>query len=153
MGISEMKYDQMRDQALGEPAGQAVFSILEGREAARCWDAYKGLTAAEYRYHRIVLGQSPFAKTAKIEFMPERLEASADDPPEDTRSEEERQRDAVNARQRWKGLEMQLSAPHRVAIHEAFLGTSEPMKDGNPTRSGIVLVSALQILANIVDKH
>ncbi len=153
MGLDEMQYDQMRHQAMGEPAGQAIFSLLPAGRAQKCWDVYKALTGAEYRYHRVVLGQSLFPKTAKVEFMPERLEAFAEDPPEDARTEDEKHRDIVNARQRWKGYEMHLSAKGRKAIYDAFRGLVAPMKDGKPTECGIVLVSALQFLVNVVDKR
>lgn len=153
MGKDQMQYDQMRHQALGEPAGQALFLSLPEEEAKKCWDVYKDLTAAEFRYHKIVLGKSCFCKTAKIEFTPERLEAFAEDPAPDLRGEEERHRDAVNARQRWKGLEMQLPTHQRQMISDVFLCQADAMKDGAVTASGRVLVLALQNLAKIVDKR
>lgn len=153
MGKDPMQYDQMRHQALGEPAGQAIFSVLPEDQAKKCWDVYKDLTAAEFRYHKIVLGRSCFCKTAKIEFTPERLQASADDPAPDMRDENERHRDAVNARQRWKGIAMHLPANQRRTISEVFLGQKEPMRDGMVTASGRVLVLALQNVVDAVDNY
>lgn len=151
MGKDVRDAEEMRHQALGEPAGRAIFSVLEGRDAARLWDVYAGLTAAEARYAKIVLGVPINAKVAKIEFLPERMETNADDAL-DLRSDDEKHRDAVNSWMRWRGYVQHLDSRRQAAIWDVVRGRTEPMKDGKVTASGGVLVLALRDLAEVVDK-
>lgn len=152
MGKDITAYDSMRHQALGEPAGQAIFTILSDQEAADIWRVYADFTNAETRYHKVVLGKSMHAKTAKIEFLPERLETSADDEGPDLRDDDERIRSATNAWMKWQGYFGHLKAVDRSAILSVARGRAHPMKDGQITASGRVLVLALQNLVKAVDK-
>lgn len=140
MGTKDL--NAMRSQALGEPAGRAIYLRYEGSEAAELWDVYAGLTAAEARYAKIVLGVPIQAKVAKIEYLPERLETGADDDP-DLRTEDERHRDAVNSWIRWRGLIQQLSAGEQTAIWAVVRGRAEPVHEGSLTRSGGRFLEAL----------
>ncbi|WP_424967323.1 hypothetical protein [Dinoroseobacter sp. S375] len=109
--------DAMRHPAYGEPAGQALMASCKGDEAETLWGTYKALTAAQDNYHRRILGKGLHPKTAKLEMMPDVVEARPDDQP-DLRSEDERDRDTVNAWMRWQGHLGCLAAHHRLSIHE-----------------------------------
>jgi hypothetical protein len=142
--------DEMRAQSYGDEAGRAISLYRKGEARQRLLDAYRGLTAAEERYHRIVLGKSIHAKTAKIEMEPERLETSADDAPPDLRSEDDRHRDAVNTWMRWKGYTQCLCAAHRNALWNASRGLVTLHKGDVLTPHGRAFVLALEALADEV---
>ncbi|WP_372570377.1 hypothetical protein [Ruegeria jejuensis] len=141
---------QMQAQALGEPAGRAIYLSHKPDDAAKLWSVYAGLTASEARYHRIVLGKSMAAKTAKIEFLPDRFEARADDQP-DLRSEDERHRDATNAWDSWLNMLNLLSLGDRAVIESVSRGWVEPVKDGEVTIRGRQFVVAIEKLQAVVD--
>lgn len=142
---------EMRKQSYGEAAGRAITLARWGGQAERLLSAYRGLTAAEERYHRVVLGQSIHAKTAKLEMMPDRLETSADDAPPDLRSEEDRHRAAVNEWMRWKGYTQTLCAAHRSAIWNASRGLVELHRGDALTPHGRAFIQAIEALADVVD--
>jgi len=146
----------MNIAALSEAAGMAIHAVhgdrkdKDGKPVAKTlWDAYRGLTAAEERYHKIVLGQRIHAKTAKIEMMPERFEARDDDNP-DLRSEDEKHRDAVNNWMRWRGYVMHLPSYQQVRIFDVVYGRYDPMDGGKVTSNGRKFVEAVEALADVV---
>ncbi|AHD02940.1 hypothetical protein [Leisingera methylohalidivorans] len=151
MGADPNDLPAMRAQALGEAAGQAIYMRHSGAEAAKLWDIYAGLTAAEARYAKIVLGVPIHARVAKVEFLPERLETCADDDL-DLRSEEEKHRDAVNAWMRWRGYVQNLSAHHQSAIFAVVRGRKDPVREAALTPAGKRFLDALKLLAEVVDK-
>lgn len=143
--------------ALSEGAGRAIIATREGDEQKkkesieRLWNVYKGLTAAEARYMRLVLGKQVHAKTAKIEMMPERFETRADDKP-DLRSEEERHRDAVNTWMRWRGMVEHLPVAMRVAIFNTVYDRVTVYDAGEVTGHGRKFVKAMELLADVVEE-
>lgn len=143
--------DAMRTQALGEPAGQAIYAAHSGDKAKRLWDAYAGYTAAEAVYAKTYLGMRLHAKTAKVEYMIETFEARADDRPDD-RTEEERARDATNNWMRWRGHIMHLSRPMQKAIMDAAYGQGDLLRDTKLTAKGRRFVEAVEALADVVER-
>ena len=150
MGHDPDKWQMMQFQALGEPAGQALFAAHTVEDAVGLWSVYAGLTNAEARYHRVVLGKSMAAKVAKVEFVPETFEASPDDEP-DLRDEDERHRDAVNVWDRWLTWFNQLSLGERSIIQSVSRGWAVPMIDGKLTEKGKLFVKAVERLSDVVD--
>jgi len=144
--------EEMARQAYGEAAGRAIRSFCDPDSAARLWRVYTGLTQANDRYHRMVLGVSMHPKVAKIETEPERFGTRADDQV-DLRSEDERHRDAVNAWTRWHGYLMHLSAHEQTAIWDVVKGRIEPMTPEGITPRGIRFVEALQKVSEVVDQQ
>lgn len=142
----------MDRQSHGEAAGRAISLSHGGDKGERLQQAYRGLTAAEQRYNRIVLGQSIHAKCAKVEMMPERLTTSAEDAPPDLRSDDEKHRAAVNEWMRWKGYTQSLSAAHRTALFNASRGLVELHVGPELTRHGRAFVAAVEALADMVDR-
>jgi len=142
--------DAMRSQALGEAAGRAIYLFADKDAAQRLWTVYAGLTAAEERYARTILGKSLHAKCAKIEIAPERFEARPDDQP-DLRSEDERNRDTINAWARWRGYLGCLPSVMQSDFWAVARGRVEPIQDGAITSSGHRFLGALTKLTEYVD--
>jgi len=151
MGVEPKDMTDMRKEALGEPAGRAIYLMHSGDHAHRLWETYKGFTAAENQYARRYLGLSLHAKTAKIEMMPETFEARADDQP-DLRSDEERDRHTVNRWMQWRGYIMRLPARQQTAIFDVAYGRAEPIDAGQLTPQGRRFVEAMGELAKVIEK-
>ena len=142
---------EMRSPALGEEAGRAIHSALQGKAAKEAWRAYEGLTASMWAYSKTVLGVYPFPKSMKFETLPERFETRPDDRP-DLRDEEQRQRDTVNSWMRWNGWIDQLAVQDRSAIWDHVRrGVVLHTYDGLTVR-GTRFCEAMDKLAQVVDR-
>lgn len=150
MGHSTDKWQLMQFQALGEPAGRAIFAMHTVEDAVGLWSVYAGLTNAEARYHRVCLGKSMAAKVAKVEFLPERFEADPDDEP-DLRDDDEKHRAASNNWDRWQAWFNSLSLGDRAIIQSVSRGWCDPMIDGEVTDKGKDFVLAIERLSEVVD--
>lgn len=150
MGHDPDKWQMMQFQALGEPAGRALFAAHTVEDAVGLWSVYAGLTNAERRYHSVCLGKSMSAKVAKVEFLPEVFEVDPDEQP-DLRDEDERHRDAVNAWDKWHGWFKQLNLGQRSIIQSVSRGWADPMIDGKLTEKGKEFVKAVEVLSEVVD--
>ena len=143
--------DAMRNPALSEPAGMAIYALHGGDTAKALWDTYTAFTAAEMNYHRRCLSASVHAKTAKIEMMPERLETRADDVP-DFRSDDEKARDAERSWMRWRGYIGHLGAIEAAPIFDVWRGRVQAMEAGQITLAGRAFVEAMVKLQKVVAK-
>jgi hypothetical protein len=152
MGKPEQKKSKMKAEALAFAAGRAIYSIHEGKPAARLWDAYTRLTDAEARYLKHATGLSLYAKTARLEYLPERFEARDDDSP-DMRTDDEKFQDASNKWRYWRGLVMHLSCFQQTCIFDVAYGRLDPMDAGGITSYGGRFVEALERFADVVDEH
>lgn len=141
----------MSAQMMGDQAGQAI-SIGAPRDAARLFKTFIDFDNADERYHRRILGRSRHAKCGKVEFMPERFEAR-DDETTDTRTDEERDRAAVNAWMAWHGLLGHLAAHERTAIHDGMYLRGALHVGGVLTTRGTAFVSALRVLADVAERR
>lgn len=150
-GLTFKSLTEMREPALGEAAGRAIFHIHKRERARELWKAYTGLTGAEAAYAKTYLGMSLHAKTAELKYLVDQVEARADDRP-DLRDEEERARDASNRWMSWRGMVMQLDRKDQVAIQDVSLGRVEPMDGGQVTAQGKRFVEALERLAAVVER-
>lgn len=151
-GIAPTDRTQMRDPALGEAAGRAIYASRSGDQAKKMWDVYAGLTKAEAVYIKTNLGLSIHAKTAKVEYLIEAFEARSDDNP-DLRDPDERARDASNRWMRWRGFIGHLGANEQKAIFDVAYGRIEPMDAGLLTASGSRFVAAIERLADVVNER
>jgi hypothetical protein len=150
MGQSPDKWQLMQFQALGEPAGQAMFAIHTVEDAVGLWSVYAAYTNAEDRFHRVAFGISAHAKTAKVEFLPESFEINPEDEP-DLRDEDERERDARNNWDRWLGYFNQLTIGEQSIIQSVARGWCEVLIDGSITQRGREFVLAVENLSKVVD--
>lgn len=151
MGKPEQRKSRMKSEALAFAAGRAIYSLHDGKPAARLWDAYTGLTDAEARYLRQSVGLSVYAKTAKLEYLPERFEARDDDSVDD-RTDEEKHRHAVNRWMYWRGLVMHLPSFQQAVIFDVAYGRVDPMDGGKLTPYGGRFVEALEKFADVVEE-
>lgn len=142
MGRPITAVDDMRDQMLGEGAGQALYLLCKPDAAKRLWDHYTALTAAEARYHRS-LGKSIHAKTAKIEAMREVFEVTAESTI-DLRSEEDRDRDAVRRWMHWQGNIMRIHGHLQAAIYAAYRHHVTLVDAGEVLPAGRLFVEAMR---------
>lgn len=132
---------------LGEDAGIAL-CLGAGDEASRLWDVFKRYDAAMRTYSRLVLGRDRFPSVSKMEFLPERLETRADDVI-DTRSHDERIRDARNGRAAWAAMIDKLYPWQRMIIDGAARQIEVLHRDGELTSSGRSFVAAMRRLADV----
>lgn len=131
----------------GHPCGVAIDALSNSLdEALALWEMFDRIDKADAAYCRHVLGVRRFAKTAKIELLPERLETSADAPPTDLRSDDEKHRDAQNGWARWTAALARLSAQHRLAITDTMRGVRDPIRDGKVTRAGREMVDGVRAM-------
>lgn len=147
--------DAARAQSMGGPEGIAINIAYRGAKdgedtANRLWRVYADWDRAEATYCRRILGRDRHAKTAKLEMMPDRMEARPDDRP-DLRSDEERDRDATTNWMRWRGYIGHLDPHERLALRNANENLVELHSEQALTAPGRAFVAALERLAKVVE--
>lgn len=129
----------------GHPCGIAIDAQASSLdEALALWHLFDQIDRADAAYCGIVLGVRRFAKTAKLEHLPDRMETSADAPAPDLRCHDERHRDAMAGWAHWIARLSRI--PQRKAIMATMRGLAEPVRDGKVTRDGAVMVEGLRAL-------
>lgn len=136
--------DEAQRPMWGEAAGQAIAQQAPA-EAAELWDTFKRVDAADDAYARRFTGIRRFPNVAKLEMMPERFETRDDDRP-DSRTPDEKDRDAVNDWMRWQGMLGRLSRDQHTVIVDAMRHRARLMHGGKPTVAGKAFVAAMQAL-------
>lgn len=133
-----------------EQAGRAIMDGAKDRdEAGRMWSRFSDFDRADAIYATRVLGKHRFPNVAKMEFLPNRVEADPDEKP-DLRSEDEKHRDAVNAWMTWQGYLGRLHAFQRSSIVRAAR-QMDTLHDGGITVHGQSFVAAMRALCDVVD--
>lgn len=133
----------------GHPCGVAIDALADNLdEALALWELFDRIDKADAAYCRHVLGRRRFAKTAKLELLPEKLETSADAPAADLRSDDEKHRDAQNGWARWTARLSRLSAQQRLAITDTLRGVRDPIRDGKVTRAGRDMVDGIRAMVD-----
>ena len=130
-----------------EPAGQAIaLGTTDADEARELYAAFCRFDRADETYMRRIIGRARFQAVSKLEILPERLETRADDVI-DTRSEDQKDRDAVNTWMRWQGLLGRLSAREHSLIAGVSRHTVGPVhRDGALTPAGADFLAAMRAL-------
>lgn len=137
----------------GEPAGQAIgLGARDKDEAARLWSCFHKADLADETYMRRIIGKHRFPNVAKVEFLPESFETRPDDRP-DTRTADEKDRDAVNAWMRLQGFLGRLNASERHAIASVMRRRVDPVKGNALTTAGQAFVCALRTLDHEMNKR
>lgn len=144
--------DMLADM-LCEHAGQAInIGARDKDEAGKLWADFRRLDAADETYFRRIIGKPRFPNVARLEMMPETFEARPDDRP-DSRTDEEKNRDAVNAWMRWHGILNRLASHERATIMSAIRQTSGDLhKRGGLTTSGQAFIAAMRVLRSEVER-
>lgn len=136
-----------------EQAGLAIhLGARDEDERGKLWAIFTRLDASDETYFRRIIGRPRFPNVAKLECLPETFETRPDDRP-DARSDDDKDRDAVNGWMRWQG---KLGC---LAWHEAHLITRaarqtcpELVRGGRLTTTGAAFVAAMRIL-RMVDER
>lgn len=146
---------EMREQALGEPAGMAIFLAHKNAQAKALWDVYAALTASEARYCRRILGMSLDAACARLEMTPERMEASASDTI-DLRDPEAKDAAAIRSWTQWRGRIGQLNSYEQTDLFNVIRGRKPPIEpriftgeQPKLTEAGTRFLAALEKLAEM----
>lgn len=126
------------------PCGRVIEATArDWDEAIALWAVFDSLDRADDARARHVVGRSRFPTCTKLEYLTERFEARPDDRP-DTRTDDEKARDASNAWARWSALLARLPRYHRGAIISAMRALSEVIRDNRVTLDGALFVKAMR---------
>lgn len=141
-------------------------------DVAQLWDVFSRWCRAEANYQTRYVGQSEGPQSAAITLIHETMET---DPSltVDSRTQDERDRDAVNGWMRWRGFIGHLSSAQATLLHQARRGEgalwtdgsllpAEILEDGtkgerkpvpgNPTPNGIATLEALCALMRVSER-
>lgn len=102
-------------------------------------------------YYRHVLGKPRFPNVAKMEYLPEPVEARPDDRP-DTRTPEEKVRDAKRANKELDAALAKLTGYEQCLILNGLHRRTEFVKGGKPTTAGLAFVAALRTIRGIMER-
>lgn len=133
----------------GDHVGQAI--QIGGRnkdEADSLWQVFWLLDRSDATYHARILGTKRHAKCGKMEYLPERFEARPDDVT-DYRTEDEKDRDAVNRWMYWHGLIGCLASHEQSSIWDGVYLRCDLHKEGKLTTAGLSFVASLRVLSSI----
>lgn len=135
------------------PCGRAIAAkAKDADEALALWAVFEPMDKADAAYCRHVVGRSRFAKTSRIELLPEAFEARGDEQ-HDPRTEDEKHRDACDTQARWRGYLAALTHGERGVIRRVMRGFSDPMRDGKVTVEGHRFVRAIRSLRNELSRN
>lgn len=137
---------------LSDPAGQAIW-LETGRdkptpEQAQLWRILCDVSRV-YGTFCASIGKSPHAKCGKVEYLPDRFEARADDRP-DLRTREEKDIAASRAWHQWKRAMETMPRLQAGDLWDGIMLQREMVKDGRATLAGQAFVRALRALRQIV---
>ena len=148
--VGEKPYPELRDAMLGDEAGKALWVAIGSTDERReLYNVFAEYDRALSLYHSRVLGRQRFPAVSKMEFMPERLQASASDHV-DLRTTEEK---AEASRKRMAEMEEALDKLHTwnkaiirsVAFHQETL-----VNQGKLTGAGRNFVAAVKQLKGVL---
>lgn len=146
MDPTEEARSAARSPWLEHPLGLVIQDVASADDRPKLWQAFCDYCRVYATYHRVVIGKSPHPKGATITMAPERIKADASEPV-DTRTDEERHRDAVNNMAALGAVLMCLSNAQVSALTLARLGKGPDMwRDREPTPFGMVALKALEAL-------
>jgi len=140
-------------QHSGSDIGMVMQREISDQQAvAALWAVWQAWCMAERTYRLRIIGVSGSPKGASIASIPDKLESDQRHTI-DSRSEDDKNRDATNNWMRWQGFLGHLSAGESSLLHSARRGDGKPLwSDRMPTRCGVETLQALRALAKIVGK-
>ena len=151
--VTDIARRRADDPMYCEPAGVAIRIGAEDRdEAIKLWALFKAADAADEAYARRFVGIRRFPNVGKLEYLPETFETRADDRP-DHRSQDEKDRDAVNAWMRWQGHFGCISKDHHSVIVDAMRHRARLTHAGQLTRTGSAFIAAMRALDMVTQKR
>ena len=136
---------EMRSPSVADSAGRSLV-LSEGHDgAAHLVETYGALRIANERAGR-AMGVGVYPKSGKIEMMPDRMETSADAPPPDLRTQDERDEAAERAWAIWSGRLAQLPMGAASSIWTAIYGWADLHDGARITSAGQRFVAAMKDL-------
>lgn len=137
---------------LGSPLGWVMHRLCEPEEIARLWRVWQAWCSAERTYRLRIIARAEEPKGASVAMLPERVETPTGHTI-DSRTSDERDRDAVAAWMRWQGfLGQLLRTDDATRLHQARRGDGPPLwVDREPTDTGAATLRALRKLADVVE--
>ena len=142
----DMTADNRRTVSHPAYEGHATRAIMaSGRDSERLLTLWDRIDAAHNAYFVHVLNRPRFPNVAKMEYLPEVIEARPDDRP-DTRTPEEKAAHAKAGWDYWRRLFKQMTGHERIMIDDGIFGVREFVRDGKPTTSGLAFVAALRVV-------
>lgn len=134
---------------MGHPLGVVMLVVCDKSDVARLWSVFYGFCQAERTYRMRYLGQSGSPKGATIQMAHERFETEQSHTV-DVRSNEEKDRDAVNNWMRWRGYIGHLRSEMASLLYAAERGDGPVLVRGpQPTDSGRETLKALMALSDV----
>lgn len=129
----------------GHTCGVAIdHEAQDWDEAAALWQVFHRLDCAHGLYCGRVIGIRRNPAVGRIDLVHERLEADATSPPADTRSEDERHRDAANAWRLWQARLARCPQDQQMALMGVLWGRVDTVRSGRVLRAGRQCVEALR---------
>lgn len=153
-GVEPTKYNRnaLSGQHSGAQVGFVMEAILHQDEIPRLWATWQGFCSSMRTYRIRFLGMTGSAKGANIAMVREKLETDQSHSV-DTRDQDQKDRDAVNAYMHWHGLLGTLSMSDRILLHDAEKERGPALwRDGKPTAIGAATVPAIQRLADAAER-
>ena len=144
--------DDANAPMLTSELGCIIASKLKRDEAAQVWDIWQRYSMAERTYRIRYIGTTGDPQGAAIQMVPEPMQ-SDQSASVDMRSQEERDRDAVNNYMRWQGHLGCLTAHQASALRQAERGNGKVLwVDGVATSAGVYTFNALLDLVEVVGR-
>ncbi|WP_277022225.1 hypothetical protein [Paracoccus hibiscisoli] len=139
-------------QIMGDPSGMAIAcGTRDDTEAAKLWQLFRRYDGAHDAHHRRIIGRPRFPNVAKLEYLPERFETREDDQT-DTRTPDEKDRDASNRWHRCSWHLYRMARHEREAIMDGMFLRAPLTKGAKCTTAGIAFVHALRVLQDMDDR-
>lgn len=137
---------------LGDPAGLAIsIASRDDDEAGKLWAVFCAYDAAHAAYHRRIIGKPRSPNVSRMEFLPERFETREDDSI-DSRTEDEKDRDAVNGMDRWSRMVATMPKRERIALRVGVWLLADLTRGTRCTTAGLRFVHALRDLRDIAER-
>ena len=138
---------------LSDDAGRAIW-LETGRdrpapEQSKLWQILTDVSRA-YATYCASIGVSPHAKCGKMEYLPDRFEARADDRP-DLRTREEKDKSADMAWRSWKRAIESLPRGAAGDLWDGLMMQRTLVRDGKVTLAGQAFVQAMRMLKQVME--
>lgn len=159
MGWGKDKEARARASApwLGEDLGRVMERLADDAEELRkLWGIWLGLCQAMRTYRHRILDKRAGPKGANFTMIHEKLETSADAPPSDARTEEERDEGARESHRRWMDRldRLPTGMGHRSRLMQAESGSTRELWTGHaPSLAGSKTMEALRELAKVIERE
>lgn len=137
----------------GHPCGIAIdHEAKDWDEAQALWSVWHTMDRAHGLHCTRVIEVKRHPAAGRMDLVHDRMEADAASPPADTRSDEERHRDAVNGWRLWEVRVSRLSQEQQLAIMGTMWGRIEPVRSGRILRAGRLMVEGMRNLREQCEK-